>query len=263
MAIINITPDSFSDGGRYLQEKEATDRAELVIKEGADVIDLGAQSTRPGGEIIGPNEELKRLLPVLKSIRSRIPNSIISIDTFHSEVAKKALEEGANWINDVTGSRYDNKILEVISDYKCPYVITHSKSDNKSIHSNPVYKDVVKEVHENLLQLTEVALSKGILEKNLIWDPGIGFSKTTDQNLSLLNNIDIFKKDNVPIIIGASRKRFIGEILNEPKPSNRAQGNMAVVCKCVDSKIDMVRVHDVKETVQTILVANKLWSRDS
>ncbi len=259
MAIINITPDSFSDGGKYLIEDEALKRALLSIEDGADVIDLGAQSTRPGANIISPDEELKRLLPILKSIRSKLPNSIISVDTFHSRVAEKALEEGADWINDVTGSKYDKRMVDVLSSGNFPYVLTHSKSNNKTIHSQAEYNNVVEDVYQNLIELTDNAISKGIREENIIWDPGIGFSKNREHNIQILTNIDKFSGGNFPLIIGASRKRFIGEIINEKNPLKRNAGNISVVCKCVASNVDMVRVHDVKETIQTIRLANELW----
>ncbi|ABX08868.1 putative dihydropteroate synthase [Prochlorococcus marinus str. MIT 9211] len=259
MAIINITPDSFSDGGKYLIEEEALKRALMSIKDGADVIDLGAQSTRPGANIISPDEELKRLLPILKSIRSKLPNSIISVDTFHSSVAEKALEEGADWINDVTGSKYDKRMVDVLSSGNFPYVLTHSKSNNKTIHSQAEYNNVVEDVYQSLIELTDNAISKGIREKNIIWDPGIGFSKNREHNIQILTNIDKFSGGNFPLIIGASRKRFIGEIINEKNPLKRNAGNISVVCKCVASNVDMVRVHDVKETIQTIRLANELW----
>ena len=191
------------------------------MQNGVDVIDLGAQSTRPGAEEVGCSTEIKRLIPYLKLIKSEYPDVLISVDTFNSEVAYEALLNGANWINDVTGGRRDKNILDVVSKFKCPFVITHSRGNSQNMNELSNYDDVLSNVKDSLDNLIKKALEKNISEKNIIVDPGIGFSKDIVHNLEILKNLDVFKKWNLPILIGASRKRFLGEILNEKNPKQR------------------------------------------
>ena len=218
MGIINLTPDSFSDGGDFCSIEKVLNQVNHFVSNGVDVIDLGAQSTRPGAIEIGAKNESKRLIPYLKKIRSEYPNILISIDTFNSEVAHEALSNGANWINDVKGGRRDEEILDVVSEFKCPFVITHSRGDSKNMNNLTDYNNFLVDIIHSLERLTKKAIGKNISKDKIIWDPGIGFSKNTNQNLEILRNIDFFKKFEFPILIGASRKRFIGEILNEPNP---------------------------------------------
>ena len=252
MAVINITPDSFSDGGYFYKSDDALSRAGECIRDGADVLDLGAQSTRPGSNNVGPEEEIRRLKSPIISIRSQYPKAIISVDTYQSKVADLALELGANWINDVTGGRYDEDILKVVANYGCPYVLTHSRGDSKSMDSMTDYMDVTNEVIVDLYSRTEIALKNGIKEKNIIWDPGLGFAKNNIQSIELVKNIGFLCSSKFPILIGPSRKRFIGSIVNEKLPCNRIWGNAAVVSKCVQENVDIVRVHDIKEMKQVI-----------
>ncbi len=259
MGVINLTPDSFSDGGRYMEFQQALLMATKQINEGVDVIDLGAQSTRPGAFEVGVEEESRRLLPVLREIRAHHKSVLISVDTFLSKVASMAIEAGANWINDVSGARHDPDILKVVADAKCPYVLTHSRGNSKSMNSLASYDDVVNEVREELLNTTEIALSVGIKPANLIWDPGIGFAKTTEQNLLLLKGIEQIIKEGFPVLIGPSRKRFIGETLNKPIATERSWGTAAVICRCSQAKAAMVRVHEVRPTIETLKMAEVLW----
>ena len=195
MGVLNITPDSFSDGGKYFDEQKALRRAEECLTNGADVLDIGGQSTRPGATLIGADEELRRVIPVLKEIRINFPNSILSIDTFHSKVAEIALENGANWINDVSGGKHDLDILKIIAMAGCPYVINHCRGNSLTMNQYSDYNNVVEEVINELLISTEVAISKGVNEKQIIWDPGIGFAKNTNQNLLILKNLKAFKDE--------------------------------------------------------------------
>ena len=258
MGVINLTPDSFSDGGLYADVSNALLIANKQVNEGVDVLDLGAQSTRPGAIEVGDEEELRRLMPVLTEIRSSHPKILISIDTFLSKVAFSALEAGANWINDVSGGR-DLDLLRVVADAGCPYVLTHSRGNSMNMNSLASYTNVISEVRDELIIRTEKALSLGLKQDQLVWDPGIGFAKTTQQNLVILREIEELTKDGFPVLIGPSRKRFIGEILEEPIPIERIWGTSAVVCRCSQAKVAMVRVHDVKPIVQTLKMASILW----
>ncbi len=261
MGVINLTPDSFSDGGDLNSTKKVLDQVNHFLRNGVDVIDLGAQSTRPGAEEVGSNTEIKRLLPYLKLIKSEYPDVLISIDTFNSKVAYEALTNGANWINDVTGGRRDNEILDVVSKFNCPFVITHSRGNSQNMNKLANYDNLLVEVQTSLENLIKNALDKNISKGNLIIDPGIGFSKDLIQNLEILKNLDVFKKFNLPILIGASRKRFIGEILNEENPKERDIGTLAISCLCSNFNIDIVRVHNVKLNYQILKVADRIYRK--
>ncbi len=246
MGIVNITPDSFSDGGLCLDPNDALLKATELIRNGAHVIDLGAQSTRPGAKEVGANEEIRRLMPALKLIRFNYPDLIISVDTFLSSVAKVALDLGANWINDVTGGRRDPEMLSIVSKAKCPYIIMHSRGDSNSMDRLIDYQNVVHDVYNELELLTRAAIKKGVSPTNIIWDPGIGFAKTTEQNLLLIRKLEVFTSSKYPVLIGPSRKRFIGDILNEPDPKCRLVGTLAVASRCFQAKASLLRVHDVE-----------------
>ncbi len=259
MGIINLTPDSFSDGGDYCSIEKVLNQVNYFVSNGVDVIDLGAQSTKPGAIEIGANNESKRLIPYLKKIRNEFPKILISIDTFNSEVAHDALSNGANWINDVTGGRRDEEILDVVSEFKCPFVITHSRGNSINMNNLTNYDDFLGDIIHSLECLTKKAINKNVSNDKIIWDPGIGFSKDTNQNLEILKNMDFLKKFGFPILIGASRKRFIGEILNENNPKERDIGTLAVSCLCSQLNIHMVRVHNVKINYQVLKVADQIF----
>ena len=259
MGIINLTPDSFSDGGDMHSMEKVLNQVKLFVSNGADVIDLGAQSTRPGAIEIGSKKEIKRLIPYLKKIRSEFPEILISIDTFNSEVAYEALLNGANWINDVSGGRRDKEILDVVSEFSCPYVITHSRGNSQNMNKMSNYNNLLKDIILSLDSLTKKALKRNIQPDKIIWDPGIGFSKNTNQNIEILRNLDLFKNFNFPILIGASRKRFIGDILNEVNPKYRDIGTLAISCLCSQLNIHLVRVHNVGINFQVLKVADKIY----
>ena len=259
MGVINLTPDSFSDGGDLNSTKKVLDQVNNFLCNGVDVIDLGAQSTRPGAEEVGSKIEIKRLIPYLKLIKSEYPDILISIDTFNSDVANEALLNGANWINDVTGGRRDKEILDVVSKFNCPYVITHSRGNSQNMNELSKYENVLGEVSSSIETLVKNAIEKNVSKNNIIVDPGIGFSKDINQNLIILKNLDVFKKLNLPILIGASRKRFIGEILNELNPKERDIGTLAISCLCSHFKINIVRVHNVKMNYQILKVADRIY----
>ena len=261
MGVINLTPDSFSDGGDLNSAKKVLTQVNYFLRNGVDVIDIGAQSTRPGAEEVGSNTEINRLIPYLKLIKSKYPEILISIDTFNSEVAYEALLNGASWINDVTGGRRDKEILDVVSKFNCPFVITHSRGNSQNMNELSKYENVLSEVKCSLETLVKNALEKNISKKNIIIDPGIGFSKDIHQNLEILRNMDVFKELNLPILIGASRKRFIGEILNENNPKERDIGTLAISCLCSHFNIDIVRVHNVKMNYQILKVADWIYRK--
>ncbi len=259
MGVINVTPDSFSDGGLCFSPLDALSRARTFVEQNVDVIDIGAQSTRPGADEIEVEEELNRLLPALSLIRDEFPDLLISIDTFSSIVASQSLNAGADWINDISGGYRDPNMYKIIAECDCPFVVMHSRGNSQTMQSLTNYDNLVNDIHQGLLRRTDKAISAGISPEYLIWDPGIGFAKTTEQNLLILKHIDQLVNDKFPVLIGVSRKRFIGEILNQPDPKNRIWGSLAVACKCALEKVSLLRTHDVNETVQLLTMANKIF----
>ncbi len=259
MGVINVTPDSFSDGGLYLEVEDACNRASELISQGADILDIGAQSTRPQAIQIGTKEELRRLIPSLSAIRRMYPSALISIDTFDSKVAEEALLQGANWINDVSAGRHDSRILHVVAQAECPFVITHSRGDSETMDSLAKYKDVTKEVLYEMLISTEDALRSGIKRENIVWDPGLGFAKNTHHCITLLKEISIFIDEGFPILLGPSRKRFIGEILEETNLELRIWGTAVVATLCAKEKVSMIRVHDAYSIKQTLKMAEAIF----
>lgn len=254
MGVINLTPDSFSDGGQFNSAKQARKEADRQINDGADVLDLGAQSTRPGAEEVGEEEELKRLIPCLQAIRRDHPDVIISVDTFLAAVATAALEAGADWINDVSGGRRDAGMLPLIADAGCPYVLMHSRGDSASMDTCTNYgsEGVVNAVRRELRESTERALRQGVKATQLIWDPGLGFAKDNEQNLELIRQLEEFQRDGIPLLLGPSRKRFIGAVLNQPRPKARIWGTAAVCARAQAAGVHVLRVHDVGPIHQVV-----------
>ena len=259
MGILNITPDSFSDGGDFFNIKKALKQAEKFVTFGVDIIDLGAQSTRPGAEEVGSKEEIKRLIPTLQELRKRFPDLIISVDTFNADVAYKSLLNGANWVNDVTGGRRDENILDIVSQSNCPFVITHSKGNSKNMNDLSNYDNLLEDIINELKHLTEKALSKGVNQNQIIWDPGIGFAKNTSQNITILKNLKVLKEEGFPLLIGASRKRFIGEVLKISNPKDRDIGSLAISCLCSQFNIEVIRVHNVEYNYQILKMADQIY----
>jgi dihydropteroate synthase len=258
MGILNLTPDSFSDGGRLHGVDGAVRAAGRMLAQGADLLDLGGQSTRPGAEEIGAEREIGRVLPVLQAIRAAHPEAVLSVDTFRAPVAEAALAAGADWINDVGGGRRDPEILKVVASAGCPYVLMHSRGDSQSMDGLAVYGDVVAEVQQELLQATERALAAGVRAEQLIWDPGLGFAKTTPQNLTLLRGLAELRAEGYPLLVGPSRKRFIGAVLAEPRPQARLWGTAAVCGQAIAAGAAILRVHDVGPVVQTARMVDAL-----
>ena len=261
MGVINLTPDSFSDGGQIKGADQALAVARRMVAQGAAVLDLGAQSTRPGAEDIGVDAEMARLLPALRLIRSALPQVLLSIDTFRAPVAAAALEAGADWLNDVSAGRMDPDLLGVAAAWGCPLVLMHSRGDSRSMDALTAYGDLVDEVVGELQEASSRARGAGVAASQLIWDPGLGFAKSEAQCLSLLDGLARLRAQGYPLLVGPSRKRFIGAVLNEPRPRARLWGTAAVVCKAIAAGADLVRVHDVGPIVQTARMADALWRR--
>ena len=292
MGVLNLTPDSFSDGGRLSSVDAVMRQARRMLAQGAAVLDLGAQSTRPGATEVGPGEELRRLLPslrVLKGLRQEHPALLISIDTFHAAVAEAALAEGADWINDVRGANVtpdapggtlrDPAMLALIARAGCPYVLMHSRGTSQTMDNLALYGDVVAEVRSELQAATDQALTAGVSPNQIIWDVGLGFAKTTEQNLELLRrlpDLTLGIRDHghdhgqlhkagldgsgqapspFPLLIGPSRKRFIGAVLDEPRPRARLWGTAAVCTLAASAGARVLRVHDVGPIAQVVRMA--------
>lgn len=275
MGVLNLTPDSFSDGGRIQGVEQAVRAAGRLLAQGADVLDLGGQSTRPGAEEVGPGRELERVLPVLEAIRNRWPGVPISIDTFHAAVAEAALAAGADWVNDVRGANVvpsgtadltaaslrDPAMLPMIAGCGCVYVIMHSRGDSASMDGLAHYGDVVREVRAELEAATATALAAGVRAEQILWDPGLGFAKTTDHNLELLRSLPELAAAGYPLLVGPSRKRFIGAVLEEPRPRARLWGTAAVCALATAAGASVLRVHDVGPIAQVVRMARAISPR--
>ena len=255
MGILNLTPDSFSDGGRLASPDLALRQAGRMLTAGAAVLDLGAQSTRPGAEEVGPAAEIGRLLPSLAAIRCAHAEAVLSVDTFHAAVAEAALAAGADWINDVSGGERDPAILRLVAAAGCPYVLMHHRGNSRSMDRLAVYGDVVAEVRQELLAASERAVAAGVRPERIVWDPGLGFAKTTAHNLELLRRLPELRSEGFPLLIGPSRKRFIGEVLSQPRPRARLWGTAAVCALAIQGGADGLRVHDVGPIVQSVRMA--------
>lgn len=257
MGILNVTPDSFSDGGLYFDKSAAIKRAIQMVEDGADIVDIGGESTRPGSEPVTIEEELRRTIPVIEALAKEIKIPI-SIDTYKSEVAKSALDAGASMVNDISGLRFDPDMPEVVSEYKVPVVIMHIKGAPKNMQVNPVYEALIPEIMDYLMISIRVAVKSGIAEDKIIIDPGIGFGKTFDHNLEIINNLREFTFLGKPILIGLSRKAFIGKILGDVPVTDRLEGTAAAVAVSIMNGANIIRVHDVKEMARVAKVADAI-----
>ena len=250
MGILNVTPDSFSDGGSYLSTAAIVDQVDGMIAAGATIIDIGGESSRPGAKAVSEEEELARVLPAITAIRQR-HTIVISVDTTKAAVARRAMNAGANIINDISGLRGDPEMIAVVRETGARTVIMHMQGTPRSMQQNPVYDDVVTDIREFLQQQVSWAMTQGVEKKNLIVDPGIGFGKTVQHNLSLLKHLAEFKQIGCPLLIGHSRKAFIGKTLDLEVPE-RDTATAIVSALCVTHGVDILRVHDVGKTVQAI-----------
>ena len=255
MAILNITPDSFSDGGNYLKEEDSIKRILKIIEEGADIIDIGAESSRPGSLPVSLEEELDRIIPVLEALKDiEIP---ISIDTYKAKVAEEAIKRGATIINDISGFKKDKDMAKVVAESGVYCVLMHMRKNPLDMHENPHYKNVVEEVMKELQESIKIAKDAGVSDDKIILDPGIGFAKDYEHNLELLKNIKEFEKLGYPLLLGVSRKRFIGTIL-DAEAHERLEGSLAATSYIASKVPAIMRVHDVSETVKVLKVINAI-----
>jgi dihydropteroate synthase len=257
MGILNITPDSFSDGGLFYTKDTAVDHALKMYDEGADIIDIGGESTRPGAESVSLEEEMKRVIPVIEELAKKLPIPL-SIDTYKSRIAQAALSAGASLVNDISGLKFDPEMSAVVAGYKVPVVIMHIKGTPKNMQKNPSYTALIPEIMDYLRGGLKIARDAGIAEDNIIIDPGIGFGKTVEHNLEIIKRLDEFRGFEKPILIGPSRKSFIGKILNDLPVTERLEGTAAAAAIGILNGANIIRVHDITAMVRVARVADKI-----
>jgi len=258
MGVLNVTPDSFSDGGQYLDKDKAVKRGLRLIEEGSDIIDIGGESTRPGSEPIPAEEEIRRVIPVIKSLREKT-EALISVDTTKSEVARAALDAGADIINDISSLRFDPGMAPLAAEKGVPVILMHMKGMPKTMQVNPYYEDVLQEVRSFLQERIHEAQAAGIKRERIVIDPGIGFGKRLEDNLALINKLHVLGELDRPILIGTSRKSFIGNILDLP-PQERLEGSIASSILSMAHGAHILRVHDVAAIKRAVLVAEAIMN---
>jgi dihydropteroate synthase len=257
MGVVNVTPDSFSDGGFFFDTESAIRHANYLAEQGADILDIGGESTRPGAAALQLDEELRRIIPVIKSVAGqvRIP---ISIDTYKSKVARRALDAGASIVNDISGLRFDPGMPKVVAEYGVPAIAMHIKGTPEDMQKHPVYEALVPEIMDYMRGSIMLAGDAGVPEEHIIIDPGIGFGKTMVHNLEIIKNLKEFTLLGRPLAIGVSRKAFIGKLLGGVPPSERMEGTAAAVTASILNGANIVRVHDVTEMVKVARVADAI-----
>ena len=258
MGILNVTPDSFSDGGKYLEKNTAINHALEMIDQGADIIDIGGESTRPFSDPVSLKEEISRVVPVIEGIRKK-SDICISIDTTKSQVATAALNSGASLINDVSAMEVDPLMVDVALKFDCPLIIMHMKGTPKNMQDDPQYESLISDIKDYLLDRIDFIISKGINPKKIVIDPGIGFGKTVENNFEIINNLKHFTSMDFPVLLGASRKSFIGISLNLPE-EDRLEGSLAANIIGFQNGAKIFRVHDVAETNKALIIANKIFN---
>ncbi|WP_269223124.1 dihydropteroate synthase [Flavobacterium sp. IMCC34518] len=255
MGILNVTPNSFFDGGKYTNEKELLDRAEKILSEGADFIDLGAYSSKPSAEFVSKEEEILRIVPVVKLLVKYFPNCILSIDTFRAEVARVCIENGAAIINDISAGKLDDKMLETIAKYNVPYIMMHMRGTPQTMQTHTQYEDIIKEMLFYFSERIAAARAFGI--NDLIVDPGFGFAKTLDQNYEVLRKLELFEMLDLPLLAGVSRKSMIYKTLNS-NAEMALNGTTVLNTIALTKGAKILRVHDVEEAVECVTLFNKL-----
>ena len=257
LGILNVTPDSFADGGKFLEPADAIMQGRKLITEGADIIDVGGESTRPGAERVSEEVELKRVIPVITELVK--DGAVVSVDTTRSEVAKAAIRAGATYVNDVSGGLADEKMAQLIAaNPKVQYIVMHWRGESKDMQSKAIYKDVVKEVKDELDDRVSELIKAGVQAEQIILDPGIGFAKEPEHNWQILQNIERFQLLGYPILVGASRKRFLGELINAKNADDREAASIALTAELARLNIWGVRTHSVKPHRDAIAVADRL-----
>lgn len=258
MGILNVTPDSFSDGGEFDNLETALAQAKRLIDEGANIIDIGGQSTRPGAVQISLEEELNRVIPIIKALREAV-SIPISIDTTRASVAQAAVKTGADIVNDISGGTYDTEMFPVVARLGVPFIMMHIRGTPQTMQQLTDYQDLIAEIIQFFEQQIDRATKTGIERSRIIIDPGIGFAKNYAQNLELLRRTSEFKALGLPILVGASRKSFIGRILNQNDPKMRVWGTAAACCAAIAGSADILRVHDVAQISDVCKVADAIW----
>lgn len=257
MGILNVTPDSFSDGGRFNTVDKALARALVMVEQGADIIDIGGESTRPGAAKVSVEEEVARVVPVIEALAKKI-DIPISIDTYKSQVAQKALEAGASIVNDISGLRFDRNMGSLAARYKAGLVLMHIRGTPEDMQNDPQYGDLLGEIKTYLRDSIQMALDAGVERTAIAVDPGIGFGKTVAHSLILIKNLAYFKDLSCPIVIGASRKSFIGKLNNDIPADQRLPGSLAAAVLAAQNGASIIRCHDVAETRQALDAARRI-----
>src|SRR5215218_680175 len=255
VGVLNVTPDSFSDGGDFFDPGKAASRAAAMLDEGAEIIDVGGESTRPGSNPVPQEEEVRRVVPVIQKILTERPDAIVSIDTYRAATAEAALEAGARIVNDVTALRGDSRMAALAADAGCPLILMHMLGEPKTMQRDPRYDDVVREVRDFLAAKAEHAIAASVEPENIILDPGIGFGKTLEHNLALLRYLDSLVELGLPVLFGASRKRFIGRITGVEDARDRVSGTVAANVLAYERGATFFRVHDVRPNREALAIA--------
>ncbi len=262
MGILNVTPDSFYDGGRYTATEVAVRRGLDLLAQGADLLDIGGESSRPGAEPVPLEEELRRVIPVIQELRREAPEAWISVDTYKAEVARQAVAAGADMVNDISAATLDPDMAPFLASHQVPVVLMHMQGTPRTMQQNPFYRDVVDEVYRYLESRQQALYALGLPTSQMVVDPGIGFGKRLGDNLELLKNITRFRGLNVPLLVGHSRKSLIGALLEEPRPEKRLYGTLALTAFLVMKGVEILRVHDVAENRQVVRTLEALRHED-
>lgn len=263
MGVLNVTPDSFSDGGQFHRWEDAVQQAAYLVQSGVDIVDVGGQSTRPGAELIPIEQEVRRVVPVIETIRAsddeRLASTVISVDTTRAEVARAAVRSGADIVNDISGGTFDDAMLSTVADLGVPIILMHIRGVPATMQQYTDYKDLLGEICEFLRHQKKDAIAAGVRPEYVAIDPGIGFAKSYPQNLEILRQISQLQSLDCPILVGPSRKSFIGWLLQQPQAQERVWGTAAACCAAIAGGADILRVHDGKEMVEVCRVADAIW----
>jgi len=260
MGVLNVTPDSFSDGGEFYTTTAAVVQAQRLVEAGADIVDIGGQSTRPGAEQVSLEEELNRVLPVVEAVRSAL-SIPISVDTTRALVAQQAIAAGADLVNDVSGGTFDAQMFPVVAQLNVPIVLMHLRGTPQTMQQLTEYQDLIREIYQFLERQVAAAMAAGIQRSHLLIDPGIGFAKTAEQSLAILRQLPSFHSLGLPLLVGVSRKSFIGRLINQADPKERVWGTAAACCAAIAGSADILRVHDLPEMRDVCLVADAIWRK--